>query len=175
MRPREHRSSTTDGLTSAFYLEITIMNHQNKISNLLLIDDDPSMVRLLETVIGRSCGDKVAIESQVAPVVARERLEEGVFDILLTDLEMPDVDGIELLRFAKKRNASTQVLFLTGNSCHEALLEALEQGAADYLLKPVDHDLLKELVTQAYERNQRWKQALAETWRQRRQAAEVGA
>jgi len=137
-------------------------------STLLLVDDDPSMVRLLSTIIERSCGGEIAIESLTDPAKARERIIEGGVDILLTDLEMPDVNGLELLRCAKERNACTQVLFFTGHSSHEALLEALELGATDYLLKPVDQEELLELISQAFSRQKRWHQALAGTLRLRR-------
>ena len=74
-------------------------------------------------------------------------------------------DGLELLQCAKRRNACTQVLFMTGHSTQEALLVALERGASDYLLKPVDQTELIELLKQSYQRQRRWKKALLGTWR----------
>jgi len=142
-------------------------------ATLLLVDDDPSIVRLLAAIIEKSCGGDLAIETLTDPSKARERIIERGVDILLTDLEMPGVNGLELLRCAKKRNACTQVLFFTGHSSHEALLEALELGATDYLLKPVDQDELLELISQAFSRQKRWHLALAETWRQRRKEPAV--
>jgi len=135
---------------------------------LLLVDDDPSMVRLLTRVLERACGDEIVIESLTDPSEARERILEGGVDILV--LEMPGINGLELLQCAKKRNACTQVLFFTGHSSREALLEALELGATDYLLKPVDQEQLLELIGQAFQRQRRWNLALAETWRQQRKA-----
>ena len=143
------------------------MGNDNRSSTLLLVDDDPAMVRLLATVIERSCSADITIESLTDPAAARTRLKEGGVDILLTDLEMPGINGLELLRCAKRRNACTQVLFLTGHSSQDALLDALELGATDYLLKPVDQTQLLELVAQAHQRLQRWRQALADTWQRR--------
>ena len=143
------------------------MTQSKHITNLLLVDDDPSMVRLLAKVIDRSFGDQITVESLTDPAAARARIDDGNVDILLTDLEMPGVNGLELLRCAKRRNAYTQVLFLTGHSSQDALLDALELGATDYLLKPVDQQQLLELISQAHSRQQRWRQALAETWRRR--------
>ncbi len=134
---------------------------------LLLVDDDPSMVRLLSTVLGRSFGDEIQIETLTDPEAARVRINNGGVDILLTDLEMPNIDGLELLHCAKKRNAFTQVLFLTGHSSQDTLLDALENGATDYLLKPVDHEQLLDLIAQVHKRQRRWQQALADTWRKR--------
>ena len=126
-------------------------------------------MRLLAKVIERSLGDQIEIETLTDPKAARERIDKGGVNILLTDLEMPGINGLELLRCAKRRNAYTQVLFLTGHSSQDSLLDALELGATDYLLKPVDQNELLELIRQAYARQQRWRQALAETWHRRRE------
>jgi DNA-binding NtrC family response regulator len=138
-------------------------------SRLLLIDDDGSMVRFLSEVIRAGLGDQIVLEPLTDPETARQRIDHGGVDILLTDLEMPGVDGLSLLRTAKQRNAFTQVLFLTGHSTQDALLDALELGATDYLLKPVDREQLLNIVGQAHGRGTRWRQALAETWRRRKE------
>ncbi len=142
-----------------------------KPSSLLVVDDDPSMTRLVVTVLKRALGDAITIEALTDPAVARERIDEGGIDILLTDLEMPAINGLDLLRCAKRRNACTQVLFFTGHSSQDALLSALELGAVDYLLKPVDQQDLVELITQAHHRQQRWRRALVETWQRKKEAA----
>lgn len=143
-----------------------MVSSANRKARMLLIDDDPAMVRLLTKFIDRAFHDRVIIESLTDPSEARRRINESVVDILITDLEMPGISGLELLRAAKRRNAFTQVLFITGQSSHDALLDALELGATDYLLKPVEHDGFLELIDQALLRHQRWRIALAETWRE---------
>ena len=136
------------------------LNYQTK---LLLVDDDPSMVRLLTKIIERSFGERVTLHSLTDPKEARGWIEDNVVDILVTDLEMPSVNGLELLRCAKRRNPCTQVLFLTGHSTVDALTDALELGATDYLLKPMDQAELIELVGDADKRLRRWRKALAAT------------
>ena len=140
---------------------------ENQTPNLLLVDDDPDMIRLLTSVICCAPDVEFDAESLTDAVDARRRIEQGGIDILVTDLEMPGVSGLELLRCAKSRNPATQVLFMTGHSTQEALLDALEQGASDYLLKPVNQLELLQLLRHAFERQQRWKQALLGTWRGR--------
>ena len=76
-------------------------------TKLLVIDDDPSMVRLLTTILDRSLQGAVSIESSTDPAEARERILGSAVDVLLTDLEMPGINGLELLRCAKRRNAFT--------------------------------------------------------------------
>lgn len=132
-------------------------------TNMLLVDDDPSMVRLLTKVIEREFEGDIEVTSLVDPREARERIEQEVVEILVTDLEMPGLNGLELLRCAKRRNACTQVLFITGYSTLNALTDALELGATDYLLKPLDQNELTKLVGDAQERLLRWRAALADT------------
>jgi two-component system response regulator YesN len=137
-------------------------------TTLLLVDDDPSMVRLLKKLIERSCGDQLQMETLTDSAAALERIDRGGIDILVSDLDMPGIDGLDLLRCAKQRSACTQVLFLTGQSTQQAIMEAMELGATDYLLKPAGHEELLELIRQAQGRQRRWQQALAATWKQRR-------
>lgn len=140
----------------------TVFDAKSK-TKLLLVDDDPSMVRLLAKIIDRSFGDRMEMQSLTDPTTARDAIERNLIDILVTDLEMPGINGLGLLRCAKRRNALTQVLFVTGQSSLDALTDALELGATDYLLKPLDQAELVELLEQAEERVQRWRQALAAT------------
>ena len=129
-------------------------------TKLLLVDDDPMMVRLLSKVIERCFGEDIEMQSLTDPAMARDAIEQNVIDILVTDLEMPGINGLGLLRFAKRRHSLTQVLFMTGHSSLDALNDALDLGASDYLLKPLDQDELVELLGQAQKRVQRWRQAL---------------
>jgi len=133
-------------------------------TKMLLVDDDPSMARLLAKIIERSFGDRLVLHALTDPKQARQWIEDNVVDILVTDLEMPGVNGLELLRCAKRKNPCTQVLFVTGNSTLDALTDALELGASDYLLKPLDQSELVALVEDAEKRLRRWREALAGTF-----------
>ncbi|MHC4404664.1 MAG: response regulator [Planctomycetota bacterium] len=135
----------------------------NLATKLLLVDDDPSIVRLLTTVIDQEFGGEIEITCLTDSQDALAWIQEQVVDILVTDLEMPGVSGLELLRTAKRRNVSTQVVFITGYSTLDALVEALESGANDYLPKPIDPSELVDLVRSAQERHRRWQAALADT------------
>ena len=139
------------------------MNAFSETTKLLLVDDDPNMVRLLKTIIQRQFEDEIELTSLTDPKEARKQIEGQIVDILITDLEMPGVNGLELLRCAKRRNACTQVLFMTGHSTLHALTDALESGASDYLLKPLDQAQLIKLVGDAQERLLRWREALVRT------------
>ncbi|MEI8374482.1 MAG: response regulator [Planctomycetota bacterium] len=139
------------------------MSQLDRSTTLLLVDDDPCMMRLLAKIIERSFGNRMQLHSLTDPKEARQWIEQNLVDILVTDLEMPGVNGLELLRCAKRKNPCAQVLFVTGHSTLEALTDALELGATDYLLKPLDQTELIELIEDAEKRLRRWRQALSGT------------
>ena len=143
------------------------MTHAARPSSLLVVDDDPAMIRLLECKLSNAIDPGLEVEYLSDPAIAAARLEQGGVDILLTDLEMPGINGLELTKLAKQRNAWTQIILLTGNSSLEALLDAMEAGATDYLLKQSPTDELLALVADARKRLARWQSALINTWRQK--------
>jgi DNA-binding NtrC family response regulator len=133
---------------------------------LVIIDDDPAQVRILERVLRRGIASHVEIEGLTDSREALTRLQSEWVDILLTDLSMPDISGFDLLRCVKERNRFVQVMLITAMASSEALLEAIDLGASEYLLKPVDYRLLVGLVNQAADRLYRWREALADTLQQ---------
>lgn len=129
----------------------------------LLVDDDPDMVELLKGIIQQGFSADVQIRTAQDPREARRQLETELVDLLITDLEMPGISGLDLLRCAKRRNAWTQVLLVTGHSSLNALTNAMDLGASDYLLKPVNPVEVEEVVTGILSRLCRWRLALAGT------------
>ncbi|MEO2047364.1 MAG: response regulator [Pirellulales bacterium] len=144
-----------------------------KKTTLLLVDDDKAITLLLKRVLTRTFDDEIEVVAFNDPQMAWDRIEKGGVDILVTDLDMPIISGLKMLECARNRNASTQAMMLTGHSTQDALLEAIEHGAIDYLVKPIDQEELTELVRQAIDRSKRWKLAILSTWKNRSQ--EVGA
>jgi DNA-binding NtrC family response regulator len=141
--------------------------------HLLLVDDDISILRLIEKVLKKSLGDAITMESVVDARDAVARIDQGDVELLITDLEMPGISGLDLLQRAKKQKPCTQVILLTGSTDSDSLLDALEMGANDYLVKPVDLQMLEQLVSEAMQRLSRWKQALRETWAKKRIAERI--
>jgi YesN/AraC family two-component response regulator len=131
--------------------------------NVLLVDDDPSIVRLLTQVVERRLGDKLSVCGLTNSGEALAWLEHNCCDILVSDIDMPDIDGLQMLRYAKRRNAWTQIIFITAHSTWDRLTEAVEFGASDYLLKPIDQDDLVTLLSQQYVRCARWQSAVLGT------------
>lgn len=131
---------------------------------MLLVDDDPSMLKLVRTIVERSFLGQVSVAVAEDPRVAREMIEGSPVDIVITDMEMPGISGLEIVRAAKRRNAYTQVLMLTGHSTVTSLLDAMELGATDYLLKPLDKEAFVAVLTETMNRLERWRKALSGTY-----------
>lgn len=138
---------------------------------ILLVDDDPQMIRIILAMLKKQLPDDVVITTVTCPVQASTLVESEVVDLLITDFQMPGLDGLELLRIAKRRNIWTQVLVITGHTSVQALTSVLEAGAGDYLLKPIDPTSLREIVQDAVRRIKRWRLALAGTLAVRRSVA----
>jgi len=111
--------------------------------SILVVDDEPVARTNLEYVL-RKEGYEVAAAENGAE--ALEKLEVREFDLLLTDLKMEKVDGIELLKRAKKIVPSIETVIFTGYATVSSAVEALQQGAAHYLTKPINLDELRSVV-----------------------------
>ena len=128
--------------------------------NTVIVDDDPGMVRLVKTILRGAFTTQLDLYTYTDPRAAQQQLDERCCDLLISDIEMPDVNGLDMLRFAKRRNAWTQVLFLTGHSSWDHVNGAIENGASDFLLKPIVREELCDSVHQAIDRAIRWQKAL---------------
>jgi DNA-binding NtrC family response regulator len=132
--------------------------------NLLVVDDDPAIVRLVSKVVEKQLADKVKLTALSDPLEARAWLDRNCCDLLLTDWEMPEVDGAELLQLAKRRNSCTQVIFMTAHSTWDRLSLAIESGATDYIIKPLQIEELVSLLQQQQQRFTRWQTAAVRTF-----------
>lgn len=119
-------------------------------SAILVVDDDDAHRGMLRTML-RSWGYTVEEASDGDEAVALVR-EKG-YDAVLTDVRMARMDGIHALRAMLEYNPSLPVVLMTAFSSVETAVEALRVGAYDYLVKPLDFDLLKETLGQCIERS----------------------
>jgi DNA-binding NtrC family response regulator len=111
-----------------------------KQGRILVIDDDRSARLLLERVLARA-GHQVHLVDSASEGLAA--LEQGGFDLLITDKNLPDVDGLELLRRAREANPGLKVILMTGFPTAETRTHAQELGVHGYVTKPFGvHDIL---------------------------------
>ncbi len=103
-------------------------------SHILVVDDEEGMLEVCADTLSRL--PEATVETERNGRRAVERIDSGTFDLLITDIRMPDVDGIELLRRAKARDAGMAVLLFTAYPSVETAVEGLRLGASDYVIKP---------------------------------------
>ena len=134
--------------------------------SIVTIEDDPAQARWINRILSKFVPEDVELTSFTDARAAHAHLSDVWTDIVVTDLDMPEVDGLELIRQAKRLNPWVQSLILTAYSTSSALVTAGDIGAADYLVKPVSEGEIEEIVQQAISRLRRWRRSLSDTlWR----------
>ncbi|MBC8071704.1 MAG: sigma-54-dependent Fis family transcriptional regulator [Deltaproteobacteria bacterium] len=118
-------------------------------ARILVVDDEQSMREFLSICLGRA-GHEVIVAGSGADGIAR--IDEGGFDLVITDLTMPGIGGMEVLRHACSTEQSPLVLMITAFASAETAIEALKLGAYDYLNKPFKVDEILVVVARALER-----------------------
>ncbi|MCI4625434.1 MAG: response regulator [Candidatus Magnetoovum sp. WYHC-5] len=116
---------------------------------LLVVDDE---VHYLETLIKRLKKRKLDADSTVSPIDALAKIEREEFDVVVLDVKMPEMDGIEALGAIKKSKPLTEVIILTGHANLESAVKGMELGAFAYMIKPVDIDELIYKIQDAYKK-----------------------
>ena len=116
---------------------------------ILIVDDEEGMRRLLSRVLTREGYETSAVGSgaEALRLVASER-----FDLVVTDIKMPEMDGLQLLAELKEYEPSLPIIVITAYGTIENAVQALRSGAYDYIAKPFENDEIKLTVAKAFER-----------------------
>jgi putative two-component system response regulator len=128
--------------------------------NRILVIDDEEVIRMLVVEILESAGYDVT--SAESAEVALTLLEETDFDLVVSDVIMPGLSGLELLEAVRARRASLPVVLVTGAGTYDTLSQALTRGAAGLVTKPFAHSDLQSAVADALERAARSREELRE-------------
>jgi two-component system response regulator HydG len=127
--------------------------------NILIIEDDAAFCQMLQKFLTKH-NYEVTV-SFTAPD-AKSKLKESTFDLVLTDMRLPDYDGIQLLTDIKQMNASTPVIVMTGYAEVSSAVTAMKKGAFDYISKPFTPDDIVKLIEKALEAKPKEKEVLVE-------------
>jgi DNA-binding NtrC family response regulator len=118
-------------------------------AHVLLVDDESSMRLTLTALLKRA---NHTLMQAATGQEALEKIEKNHFDVVITDLNLDRISGLDVLKAAKLASASTEVIVLTGYGSVESAVAAMKSGAIDYLTKPVDTEELLLAVERAKER-----------------------
>ena len=116
---------------------------------ILIVDDEDDF---REAVIKRLRARKLEVEGAASGPQALEMLDGQDFDVIVLDVKMPGMDGIETLREIKLKKPLVEVIMLTGHASVESGIQGMQLGAFDYVMKPVALDDLLDKLRQAHER-----------------------
>jgi DNA-binding NtrC family response regulator len=120
--------------------------------DILAVDDEVHMLRLLERIISEKTPYSIVTTNN--PLEVPKLLEEGAFDLVITDLKMPGMDGLDILRTVKERGRGEEIVILTAFGSLETAIEALSNDVFDYITKPFKKEQILFTVNKAM----RWQQ-----------------
>ena len=118
---------------------------------ILIVDDEEIVRRSCLRILGNGDYEVEAVQDGLE---ALRKIEASDYDVLILDIMMPNIDGMEVLRRAKETHPDIDIIMITGLSQIETAVRAMKLGAFDYLPKPFDPDELKLVVQRAFERRQ---------------------
>ena len=116
---------------------------------ILVLDDEKVIQQLLVRTFGE---DRYHVETAEDSYLALKRIKEEPFDLLITDLKMPGVSGMDVLKEVKNVNPHTEVIIITGYPTIELAVEAVKMGAFDFICKPFDLEHMKTTVGKCLEK-----------------------
>jgi DNA-binding NtrC family response regulator len=123
---------------------------------LLVVDDEPNMLRLLKTILMDKTGYEVNTTNN--PLEVSKLLQEDHYDLMITDLKMPLVDGIDLIEIVRKLDQTIPIIVITAYGTIETAEEAIQKGAYDFITKPFRKETILITIKRALE----WKRMQGE-------------
>ena len=122
----------------------------NNAASILFIDDEPGSRESLALLFAR---EGYQVEAVAAGEEALSLLSKKSYDVIVTDLFLPGVSGIDILKHVKEQALPCNVILITGNASAETAVRAMKEGAFDYITKPLNFEKLKVLVAKAIEKS----------------------
>ena len=113
---------------------------------ILVVDDEEDILELFSELLQRWGYEAVTARNGLEGL---EKLRSQEIDLVVTDLKMPEMDGLEFLKHARDEDARTPILMLTGYPTIDTAIKAIQEGAYDYLIKPINPDELRFRIEKA--------------------------
>ncbi len=129
------------------------------IPKILIVDDEESFV---EIIAERLSIRDYNVQTCFSGDAAVEKIKNGHIDVVILDVSMPGMNGIETLREIKRMKPLTEVVMLTGHATVENAIEGMKLGAFDYLMKPCDTQELIAKINEAYARKKKQEEKITE-------------
>ena len=123
-------------------------------SRILVVDDEKEIRGFLNRALTRMGGFQVELAESGEE--ALQKIEKESFDLILTDLKMPKMDGLQLISEIAKSKPETLTMMMTGHGTIDSALEAMKRGASDYLMKPLNLDELMVRIRKVLDEKQRF-------------------
>ncbi len=120
-----------------------------KKDKILFVDDDPQILAIVEQFLAR-CGFDITTESNGLKAI--EKVKNDQYSVMFTDLMMPDISGMELLKQVKAVSPATEVIVVSGYGTIESAIEAMKLGSYDFLQKPINFDRFRILIERIIEK-----------------------
>lgn len=117
---------------------------------ILIVDDEPDMLKLLSMILREKTPYEITTTNN--PIEALELAKNVNFDLVITDLKMPGLDGLQLLEEVKKRDEDVPVIIITAYGTIDAATEAIQKGGFDFITKPFK----KEQILFTIEKALKW-------------------
>ena len=134
------------------------MSDELKKYRILVVDDEESMRDFLSIMLHR---EGYQVDTAIDGSQAVTHLREHSYDLVISDIKMPRMTGLELLAYIKERTPETVVLMVTAFSSTDEAVEAMKQGAYDYITKPFKNEEIRLIVKNALERRELRQENLA--------------
>ena len=126
-------------------------NSQTGNANILVVDDEQIVLNLVEDTL---TDEGYSVTTTPSPREAIELVKQQTFDFILTDIRMPEMNGIELVKEIHKITPTTGVIFMTGYANLDTAKQAIKEGAYDYIMKPFELSEIRQAITRAVEQKQ---------------------
>lgn len=118
-------------------------------SKILVVDDEPGMREFLEIMLQK---DGYVVETASDGSEALDKIDTTLYDLAITDIQMPVMNGIDVLKKINEKSPDTTVIMITAYASHETAIEAMKLGAYDYITKPFKIDEIKLVIKKALDK-----------------------